>query len=117
MTSSNRLGRGVLEPKDCSGRPSAMAAPTFGYPRFREKPADGDGWINGAFFVLEPGVLEYIDGDSTSWERRSMEQLAANRQLTAFRHNSFWQCMDTLREKRLLDELWTQGEAPWKTWE
>ena len=84
---------------------------------FREKPADGDGWINGAFFVLEPGVFEYIDGDATSWERESMEQLAADRQLAAYRHSSFWQCMDTLREKRLLDELWTQGKAPWKTWE
>ena len=84
---------------------------------FREKPADGDGWINGAFFVLEPGVFEYIDGDATSWERESMEQLAADRQLVAYRHSSFWQCMDTLREKRLLDELWYQGNAPWKTWE
>jgi glucose-1-phosphate cytidylyltransferase len=85
--------------------------------RFREKPADGDGWINGAFFVLEPGVFEYIDGDATSWERESMEKLAADKQLAAYRHSSFWQCMDTLREKRLLDELWTQGKAPWKRWE
>jgi glucose-1-phosphate cytidylyltransferase len=85
--------------------------------RFREKPADGDGWINGAFFVLEPGVFEYIDGDATSWERESMEHLAADKQLAAYRHSSFWQCMDTLREKRLLDELWTQGKAPWKRWE
>ena len=85
--------------------------------RFHEKPADGDGWINGAFFVLEPGVIEYIEGDATSWERGSMAQLAAHRQLGAYRHRSFWQCMDTLREKRLLEELWTQGKAPWKTWE
>jgi glucose-1-phosphate cytidylyltransferase len=85
--------------------------------RFREKPADGEGWINGAFFVLEPGVFEYIDGDATSWERESMEQLAADKELAAYRHSSFWQCMDTLREKRLLDELWTQGKAPWKRWE
>jgi glucose-1-phosphate cytidylyltransferase len=84
---------------------------------FREKPADADGWINGAFFVLEPGVFKYIAGDATSWERESMEQLAADRQLAAYRHSSFWQCMDTLREKRLLDELWTQGKAPWKSWE
>jgi glucose-1-phosphate cytidylyltransferase len=84
---------------------------------FREKPASGDGWINGAFFVLEPGVFEFIDGDMTSWERESMAQLAAERQLAAYRHGSFWQCMDTLREKRLLDELWAQGNAPWKTWE
>jgi len=84
---------------------------------FREKPADGEGWINGAFFVLEPGVLQYIEDDATSWERGPMEQLAAEGQLAAYRHTSFWQCMDTLREKRLLDDLWTQGKAPWKAWE
>jgi glucose-1-phosphate cytidylyltransferase len=83
---------------------------------FREKPSEGEGWINGAFFVLEPGVFEYID-DAGNWERVSMPRLAADRQLAAYRHGSFWQCMDTLREKRLLDELWTQGKAPWKTWE
>jgi len=66
---------------------------------------------------LEPGVFEYIDGDATSWERESMERLAADRQLMAYRHSSFWQCMDTLREKRLLEELWTEGKAPWKIWE
>jgi glucose-1-phosphate cytidylyltransferase len=85
--------------------------------RFREKPADGDGWINGAFFVLEPGIFEYIRDDATSWERDPMERLAAEGQLAAYRHNSFWQCMDTLREKRLLEELWNEGRAPWKTWE
>jgi glucose-1-phosphate cytidylyltransferase len=84
---------------------------------FQEKPADGDGWINGAFFVLEPGVFKYIDGDATSWERGPMVQLAADRQLAAYRHGSFWQCMDTLREKQVLEELWNQGKAPWKTWE
>jgi glucose-1-phosphate cytidylyltransferase len=84
---------------------------------FREKPANGGGWINGAFFVLEPGVFAYIRDDTTSWERGPMERLAEERQLAAYRHNSFWQCMDTLREKRLLDELWTEGHAPWKRWE
>jgi glucose-1-phosphate cytidylyltransferase len=84
---------------------------------FREKPANGGGWINGAFFVLEPGVFAYIRDDTTSWERGPMERLVAARQLAAYRHNSFWQCMDTLREKRLLDELWTEGHAPWKRWE
>ena len=105
---------------------TAVRAPSrFGYLKldcehvtgFREKPTDGDGWINGAFFVLEPGVLEYIRDDTTSWERGPMERLAAEGQLAAYRHNSFWQCMDTLREKRLLEELWTEGRAPWKTWE
>jgi len=85
--------------------------------RFREKSVDDERWINGAFFVLEPGVLEYIEGDETSWERGPMARLAADRQLVAYRHDSFWQCMDTIREKRLLEELWNRGEAPWKTWE
>lgn len=85
--------------------------------RFREKLADTEGWINGAFFVLEPGVFRYIRGDATSWEHESMDQLSADRQLVAYRHSSFWQCMDTLREKRLLEELWIQGKAPWKKWE
>lgn len=84
---------------------------------FREKPTEGDGWINGAYFVLEPGVFEYIRDDTTSWERGPMKQLAADGQLAAYRHNSFWQCMDTLGEKRLLEELWTEDRAPWKIWE
>jgi glucose-1-phosphate cytidylyltransferase len=105
---------------------TAVRAPArFGYLRldrehvtgFREKPANGKGWINGAFFVLEPGVFEYIQDDTTSWERGPMVRLAAEGQLAAYRHNSFWQCMDTLREKRLLEELWAEGRAPWKIWE
>jgi len=84
---------------------------------FTEKPQLGEGWINGAFFVLEPKVLEYIDGDMTQWEREPLERLAAEGQLMAYRHNSFWQCMDTLRDKRLLESLWESGEAPWKLWE
>ena len=105
---------------------TAVRAPArFGYFKldrehvsgFRETPDDGDGWINGAFFVLEAGVFEYIQDDATSWERGPMERLAAEGQLAAYRHNSFWQCMDTLREKRLLEQLWTEVRAPWKTWE
>jgi len=84
---------------------------------FCENPIIGDGWINGAFFVLEPGVFEYIEDDMTSWERGPMAQLAAAGQLAAYRHDSFWQCMDTLREKRLLEALWDEGNAPWKRWE
>jgi glucose-1-phosphate cytidylyltransferase len=83
---------------------------------FSEKPQTEEGWINAAFFVLEPGVFDYIDGDDTHWERKPMERLAADRQLMAYRHTSFWQCMDTLRDKRLLQELWDTGRAPWKTW-
>lgn len=83
---------------------------------FTEKPQIGEGWINGAFFVLEPGVFDYIDGDETVWEKEPMERLAADGQLMAYRHRSFWQCMDTLREKYLLESLWQTGRAPWKSW-
>jgi glucose-1-phosphate cytidylyltransferase len=84
--------------------------------RFAEKPQLSEGWINGAFFVLEPEVFDYIDGDQTVWEKEPMERLAAEGQLMAYRHDSFWQCMDTLREKFILEELWQQGNAPWKVW-
>jgi len=83
---------------------------------FSEKPQTREGWINGAFFVLEPPVFDYIDGDQTSWEREPLERLAREGQLMAYRHTSFWQCMDTLRDKVLLEELWQTGKAPWKTW-
>jgi glucose-1-phosphate cytidylyltransferase len=83
---------------------------------FSEKPQTGEGWINGAFFVLEPEVFDYIEGDTTRFEREPLEGLAADKQLMAYRHYGFWQCMDTLREKMLLDELWGTGEAPWKLW-
>ncbi len=84
---------------------------------FSEKPQTREGWINGAFFVLEPEALDYIDGDDTQWEREPMERLARDGQLMAYRHTSFWQCMDTLRDKRLLETLWEGGKAPWKVWE
>ena len=84
---------------------------------FSEKPQTSEGWINGAFFVLEPEVLDYIDGDMTQWEREPMERLAREGQLMAYRHDSFWQCMDTLRDKRLLEDLWAAGKAPWAIWE
>jgi glucose-1-phosphate cytidylyltransferase len=83
---------------------------------FVEKPQLEEGWINGAFFVLEPQVLDYIEGDPTQWEREPMERLASEGQLMGYRHDGFWQCMDTLREKHILEELWAGG-APWKTWE
>ncbi len=85
--------------------------------RFEEKPQIGEGWINGGFFVLEPGVVDYIDGDDALWEREPMERLAKNQQLAAYRHEGFWQCMDTLRDVRLLESLWQSGEAPWKVWD
>lgn len=83
---------------------------------FQEKPrGDGD-WINGGFFVLSPSVLDYIDGDDMLWEKQPMQRLAESGQLAAFRHNGFWQPMDTLRDKTLLEELWLAGQAPWKLW-
>jgi glucose-1-phosphate cytidylyltransferase len=84
---------------------------------FSEKPQLGEGWINGAFFVCEPKVFDYIDGDMTQWEREPLERLAADGQLMAYFHDSFWQCMDTLRDKRLLESLWQSDKAPWKIWE
>jgi glucose-1-phosphate cytidylyltransferase len=84
--------------------------------QFQEKP-DGDrAWINGGFFVLEPSVLDRIAGDQSSWEVDVLPQLAADGQLTAYRHPGFWQPMDTLRDRTRLEELWTSGEAPWKLW-
>jgi glucose-1-phosphate cytidylyltransferase len=82
---------------------------------FQEKPLEG-GWINGGFFVLSPKVIEYIDSDKTLWEREPMEKLAKEGQFSAYLHRGFWQPMDTLRDKVLLDDLWHRGEAPWKMW-
>lgn|SRR5574341_535797 len=83
---------------------------------FTEKPQVGEGWINGGFFVMEPGVLDYIEGDETYLEREPLEQLAKDGQLAAFRHDGYWQCVDTLRDLRLLEGLWESGRAPWKVW-
>ena len=83
---------------------------------FQEKP-EGDGaWINGGFFVLESGVMDYITDDATVWEREPMERLAREGQLSAYRHSGFWQPMDTLRDKNVLEEHWQSGRAPWKIW-
>jgi glucose-1-phosphate cytidylyltransferase len=81
--------------------------------RFTEKPQLGEGWINGGFFVLEPRVLDHIAGDDTTWESEPMEQLARDGELMAYRHERFWQCMDTLRDKRFLEAQWERGAAPW----
>ena len=80
---------------------------------FSEKPQAAEGWINGGFFVFEPGVFDYLAGDGTILEREPLERLARDRELMAFRHTGFWQPMDTLREKRILEELWATGRAPW----
>ncbi|HUF69377.1 MAG TPA: glucose-1-phosphate cytidylyltransferase [Longimicrobiales bacterium] len=84
---------------------------------FSEKPQTGEGWINGGFFIFEPGVFAYLDNDATILERQPLERLADDGQLMAFKHTGFWQPMDTLREKRMLDDMWTSGSAPWKVWE
>jgi glucose-1-phosphate cytidylyltransferase len=85
--------------------------------QFKEKPQIGEGWINGGFFVLEPGIKNYIAGDETPWEFESLEQLAAEGQVSAYQHEDFWQCMDTLRDVQLLEKLWEEGQAPWKLWD
>lgn len=85
--------------------------------RFEEKPAGDGAWINGGYFILSPDVLEYIAGDGTSWEKEPLERLAEEGQLSAYRHRGFWQPMDTLRDKNLLENLWNSGKAPWKNWE
>jgi glucose-1-phosphate cytidylyltransferase len=81
---------------------------------FSEKPQAAEGWINGAFFVLEPEIFDYIEGDHSHWEKEPMENLAKDGQLMAYRHTDFWQCMDTLREKQILESLWKTGNPPWE---
>jgi glucose-1-phosphate cytidylyltransferase len=83
---------------------------------FDEKPQTAEGWINGGFFILEPRIFDYIEGDSMPLERDPLQHLAAEGQLTAYKHNGFWQCMDTLRDVQLLEKLWSEGKAPWKVW-
>jgi glucose-1-phosphate cytidylyltransferase len=84
--------------------------------RFTEKPQAGEGWINGGFLVFEPALFDYLEGDHSGLEADALERLAAEGELAAYRHDGFWQCMDTLRDKRLLEGLWEKGEAPWKVW-
>ena len=98
------------------GRFGALAREGDTVRGFIEKPRGDGSWINGGFFVLSPKVIDYIAADSTSWELEPMARVAAENQLHAFEHNGFWQPMDTLREKNLLEDLWASGEAPWKQW-
>ncbi len=81
---------------------------------FAEKPQTGEGWINGGFFVLEPEIVNYIDSDDTSFESTPMERLTRENQLMAYRHNDFWQCMDTLRDVHMLENMWASGNIPWR---
>ena len=84
---------------------------------FTEKPQAGEGWINGGFLVFEPAIFDYLDDDKSSLESDALEKLAGDRQLAAYRHYGFWQCMDTLRDKNVLNALWEENRAPWKVWE
>ena len=84
---------------------------------FREKNDDDGSLINGGFMVMEPGVFDYIEGDATVFEKKPLEDLARDGQLMAYKHNGFWKCMDTQRDKMQLEEMWSKGEAPWKVWE
>jgi len=98
------------------GRFGALEADGSRVLGFREKPVGEGGWINGGFFVLNPKVGDYIEGDATVWEREPLERLAHDGQLSVYYHHGFWQPMDTLRDKRHLEELWEAGKAPWKVW-
>jgi glucose-1-phosphate cytidylyltransferase len=98
------------------GRFGALSVDGGRIKSFLEKPQGDGNWINGGFFVLSPKIFDFIKGDETIWEREPLEKLAQNDQLSAFCHHGFWQPMDTLRDKNLLEELWSTGKAPWKIW-
>lgn len=98
------------------GRYGALAMDGDAVLGFQEKPKGDGGWINGGFFVLSPKVLNYIDSDDTTWEQEPLITLAGEDQLRAYQHDGFWQAMDTLREKNLLEDLWQSKTAPWKVW-
>jgi glucose-1-phosphate cytidylyltransferase len=107
VTAVQPLGRfGALELDDEQRRVTS----------FTEKPAGDGAWVNGGFFVLEPGVLDYITGDDTFFEHEPLERLALDGELMAYRHEGFWQPMDVLRDKNLLEQLWQSGQAPWRVW-
>jgi glucose-1-phosphate cytidylyltransferase len=112
-----RLGlKATLTAVQPLGRFGALGLAAGKVANFQEKPRGDGSWINGGFFVLEPSVFDYVDGDDTLWEKRPMELLSKEGQLAAYEHNGFWQPMDTLRDKQLLERLWEEGKAPWKTW-
>jgi glucose-1-phosphate cytidylyltransferase len=99
-----------------SGRFGALTMKEGKVESFVEKPAGDGAWINGGFFVLEPGVLDYITDDTTIWEREPLEKLSKDGELYAFKHKDFWKPMDTLRDKNELEKLWQEGTSPWKIW-
>lgn len=99
------------------GRFGAITASGDTVTEFKEKPIADGGWINGGFFVLSPAVLDFIDGDDTVWERKPLIEITKQGQLSIYRHDGFWQCMDTLRDKRMLDDLWETPNPPWRIWD
>jgi glucose-1-phosphate cytidylyltransferase len=108
--------RATLTAVQPPGRFGALGLDDAYVTHFQEKPKGDGGWINGGFFVLSPSVIDHIAGDNSVWEREPLENLARDRQLAAYFHRGFWQPMDTLRDKNHLEELWSGGNAPWKTW-
>ena len=98
------------------GRYGVIGLDGYQVEQFQEKPDGDGGWINGGYFVLEPAVLDLLDGDNCTWERKPLNSLASNSQLNAYFHKGFWQPMDTLRDRQRLEELWAAGTAPWKLW-
>ena len=98
------------------GRYGALELNTFKVDSFKEKPQGDDSWVNGGYFVLEPEIFEYIEGDNTSWEAEPLERIAGKNKLSAFKHSGFWLPMDTLRDKHKLEDLWKFDNAPWKVW-
>lgn len=99
------------------GRYGALEVESGQVRSFQEKPLGDGGWINGGFFVLEPGVLDYIDGDGITWENQPLRRLAAEGQLGAYTHYGFWHAMDTVRDRTMLEEMWQQNRAPWRIWQ
>ncbi|MBK8536939.1 MAG: glucose-1-phosphate cytidylyltransferase [Candidatus Competibacteraceae bacterium] len=99
-----------------SGRYGALEVEQERVMSFREKPKGDGAWASGGFFVIEPGVMDYIEGDHTTWEREPLERIVAAGQLSIFKHPGFWAAMDTLRDKVYLEDLWASGQAPWKVW-
>lgn len=109
-------GRATLTGVQPPGRFGALETEGDKVRRFQEKPDGDGGYINGGFFVLEPSVIDLVDSDACIWERKPLERLAQEGQLSIYRHNGFWQPMDTLRDKTHLEELWASNKAPWKNW-
>ena len=99
-----------------TGRYGALGLKGSEVVEFMEKPSEGAGWINGGFFVLSPQIFDFIEGDSTSWEAEPLTEIARAGQLEAYLHHGFWQSMDTLRDRKMLERLWASGKAPWRTW-